>query len=505
MLHVSDLRASLKEQSAILLQSCPPMVPRLDALPSELIFLVADNLMPKDLCSLAATSRQLWVILKDTCHKTALKLACPTYDDYQKNKNYIRWSYVGVFNMERMNMTWERSSLLARAVSHGWLNAVRSFLDHGCDPNSHNIHGKRLFHLAMVLFKKPRRARNARYCLSLQPRPHVHLDPNRSGAYDMMKLLLSYGADPNLSDVDDRGSTPLSLAAELGMSELVCLLIDKGANVHQRGVLGKICAYCNMEALRRVVDLGVDLDTLFPEGGSPVYRAAENEDVRVIKYLLQAHHLVHQINDPGFSGSTPLLMAITAGRSDNIIVLVEYGADVKVLHPWTSQSVLHFACTVSLTFESVNALVQAGANLNLEDNIDLRPLHYAVREGRIEIVRAILQSGRPFDIAARTIDGFTALHYAIMAWYTQPHKRNTIKLLLAAGAPLRVKDVYGRTPISMAFEGKEFEILYWMFTGDLDFCEKDSTFTDDDKAKWLASFQEEDILMSLEFDNDQLG
>lgn len=52
--HVSDLRAWLKEQLIILLQSCPPMVPRLDALPSELIYLVAHDLQPKYLCSLVS-------------------------------------------------------------------------------------------------------------------------------------------------------------------------------------------------------------------------------------------------------------------------------------------------------------------------------------------------------------------------------------------------------------------------------------------------------------------
>lgn len=47
------------------------------------------------------------------------------------------------------------------------------------------------------------------------------LGADMSEAYEMMKLLLSYGADPNLSDVDDPDTTPLSLAAALGMSQLV--------------------------------------------------------------------------------------------------------------------------------------------------------------------------------------------------------------------------------------------------------------------------------------------
>lgn len=341
--HGSNLRVWLKKQSTILLETCPPMPPRVTALPAELIYMVADNLKPKDLCRFAATCRQTWVILQGHCHKEALRLAGPTYDDYKNHKNKRRGSVAAVFHMERMNMLWQRSSLLAQAVSHGWLNAVRSFLDHGVDPNCHNIHGRRLFHLAMVLFKMPRRASNPRYYFSVQ-RPWG-LEAKMAGAHEMVKLLLSYGADPKLSDVDDPESTPLSLAAELGMSELVCLLIDKGANVHQRGVLANICANCNMEALQRAVDRDVDLNTFDSERVSLLYHAAMNEDVRVIKYLLRPGRLARQVNYP-YRNRTPLIRAITAERSDNIIVLLEHGADVKFVHPRTLQSVLHLACTV---------------------------------------------------------------------------------------------------------------------------------------------------------------
>lgn len=139
----------------------------------------------------------------------------------------------------------------------------------------------------------------------------------------------------------------------------------------------------------------------------------------------------------------------------------------------------------------MNALIQNGADLILEDNLGLRPLHQAVAEGRIDMVRAILQSGKPFDIAARDEFGQTALHHTLVTWEPKPRRRDSIKLLLAAGAPLRVKDNQGRTPISQAFEDKQFEFLYWMLTGDLNFCERYSTFTDDEKAKWLADHQAE--------------
>ncbi|EED21796.1 F-box domain and ankyrin repeat protein [Talaromyces stipitatus ATCC 10500] len=486
-LHGPDNWVCLEEQSNIFHQSCPQMDPKLATLPSELIHLVAGYLRTKDLCSYAATCCRNWDILQDTCHKEAVRVAGPTYDDYRKHM--ATWDPLNLVQVQKLYRIWEKKSLLIDAVSTGHLNAVRSFLDHGISPNSHNIYGKRLFHLAITIFRLPKRFPYELYWMTVRWRP-CH-EEGMSEAYEMIKLLLSYGADPSLSDVDDPDTTPLSLAAELGMNELVCLLINSGANVRQKGVLGKVCAYCDLEVLQFALDVGGDINDVDSGGSTLLYHAAKNKDVEVIKYLLQAG-LANQINTPNRKGKTPLLKAIMADKSDNVVVLAEHGADVNIVHPSTFLPALHIACGHWMSFVAVSALIDAGADLNREAAFGSRPLHAAMR-GKVETVRAILQSGKPFDIAARnSILGNTALHCAIdPPWRPKSWRRDVVRMLLAAGAPKEAENYFGCTPIDMAFEHKEFEFVYWMLTRDLEFCEDDSMFDDDEKARWLHDHQTE--------------
>lgn len=81
------------------------------------------------------------------------------------------------------------------------------------------------------------------------------------------------------------------------------------------------------------MDLSVDMDTLDSEEPTLFHHAAKKEDVEVIKYILQTG-LANQLNASN-RGKIPLLKAITAENSDNVIVLVEHGADVNILHSRT--------------------------------------------------------------------------------------------------------------------------------------------------------------------------
>ncbi|XP_035699714.1 ankyrin repeat domain-containing protein 13C-like [Branchiostoma floridae] len=70
------------------------------------------------------------------------------------------------------------------------------------------------------------------------------------------------------------------------------------------------------------------------------------------------------------------------------------------------------------------------------------PLHYSVFQGDIKRVSALL---RTCDVTEQDVHGNTALHLAVMLG-----KKECVHLLLAHGAPVRVKNAAGWNPLAEA-------------------------------------------------------
>lgn len=90
-----------------------------------------------------------------------------------------------------------------------------------------------------------------------------------NGDYDLVKLLLKFGASPNQQDVD--GATPLHIAAANGQTTIAALLISQGASVHILDHEGEVpLFYCVREGHQKMAQL------LMRCGSDP--RTSVNED-----------------------------------------------------------------------------------------------------------------------------------------------------------------------------------------------------------------------------------
>lgn len=95
-------------------------------------------------------------------------------------------------------------TFLGYAISHGNRDAVRLLIDRGADTDRRNYHSGTMLHLAAAL-----------------------------GSVEICEMLLE--KNPGLITVADRlGNTPLHAAARRGHSEVVVLLIAKGARTEQK-------------------------------------------------------------------------------------------------------------------------------------------------------------------------------------------------------------------------------------------------------------------------------
>ena len=89
-------------------------------------------------------------------------------------------------------------------------------------------------------------------------------------------------------------------------------------------------------------------------------------------------------------------------------------------------------------------LLEAGANLEAQNEDGATPLHLAAYDGTLAVVTALLEAGA--NLEARTKDGVTPLHLAA-AFNENPA---VVTALLEAGANLEARNEYGATPLHLA-------------------------------------------------------
>ncbi|KAJ7459000.1 ankyrin repeat-containing domain protein [Mycena latifolia] len=171
---------------------------------------------------------------------------------------------------------------------------------------------------------------------------------SKEGHTEIVRLLLEKGANFNAGDDD----SPLQLASEAGHTEIVRLLLDKGADVN----------------------VGDD--------ESPLHLASEEGHTEIVHLLLEKGADFNAGND-----YTPLLLASGNGHTEIVRLLLKKGADINTGNEDTP---LQWASTGGHT-EIVRLLLEMGADFNAGGNYT--PLKLASKEGHTEIVRLLLEMG----------------------------------------------------------------------------------------------------------------
>ena len=101
---------------------------------------------------------------------------------------------------------------------------------------------------------------------------------------------------------------------------------------------------------------------------------------------------------------------------------------------------------------AVNALIDNGADINAKAENGWTPLHFAAALGKIGIVNALIKAEA--NVNAKAKDDSMPLHTA--AWANQT---GAAIALIHAGANLKATDIWGKTPLQIAREEKQWNVV----------------------------------------------
>jgi ankyrin repeat protein len=140
-------------------------------------------------------------------------------------------------------------------------------------------------------------------------------------------------------------------------------------------------------------------------------------------------------------GGTPLTKAVLEGHKEAAALLIANGADVKAIDRSRLATALHYALD-GRHWDIANLLITHGADVNLGCCLgSITPLQLAASKDDVSVGVVEMLISRGADIHAKSVDGQTALHYAVWSGRTE-----IVELLISKGADVNAQDNYGRTP-----------------------------------------------------------
>ncbi|CAF3681618.1 unnamed protein product [Rotaria sordida] len=274
----------------------------------------------------------------------------------------------------------------------------------------------------------------------------------KEGRTDIVKYLLDRGANPRVQN--HYGVSTLWIPSQKGMLQVVELLLDAGAETHiapfgnladELNITGWTPLYAAMKSrkfdvVKLLLKRGADSNAVTKLGSTPFLLASEICDLDVIEACVEADADLDfapsgpDADNLNITGQTALFMATLKDRVDVVKFLIEKRAQVNVQNRYGVSPLL--LCAESGNQELVQALIEAGANVNIAPQGELAeenflagqtPLFGAAKKGHVEICEYLIKNGA--DINAITMTGATPLYTA-----TEEGHLDAVILLIRHGA-----------------------------------------------------------------------
>ena len=280
---------------------------------------------------------------------------------------------------------------------------------------------------------------------------------------ELIKLLLSYGADINRPD--NRGNTPIieSIYNEKYSLEILEILLKHGGvdinHKNNEGDNALIIACKNkridlVDLLTKQENIKID-DIIGKDKQTALMTVctAKYFDINILKLLLERKANPNILSDEGNSALTYLIF-YKIGNIEAVELLIKYGADID-MHNDNKYSILSYACLPEFrNIEIIETLLRHKANPNLETKKGIYPL-YVTTHGvgaSPELTKLLIKYGADVnkgnDINTRPI-------------HNSAYRETTeiAKILIDNGAELNVENESAQIPLISACEKMNFEMV----------------------------------------------
>ncbi len=163
----------------------------------------------------------------------------------------------------------------------------------------------------------------------------------------------------------------------------------------------------NRAVLRELLSQKLDPNAAQVDGTTPLHWAVQNDDLEAAQMLIRAGAKVATANRYGM---TPLSLACTNGNGALVSLLLESGADPNSALPGGETALMTAARTGKL--EPVKALLARGAIVDAKEKQQGQTaLMWAAAEGHVEVVEALIAAKADFRL--RLASGFTPFLFAV--------------------------------------------------------------------------------------------
>ncbi|KAN0138107.1 Ankyrin repeat-containing domain protein [Lactarius tabidus] len=341
-----------------------------------------------------------------------------------------------------------KGTLLHLAVREGQIDAVRLLLAHGADINSRKDCATPPHIASLQGFSQGLEIHSER--LLDRGLGAIGTGPQN---YDRSEE----SGDADMGPGEERGYTPLHLAAAEGHLDMCQVLLERNADVRVHDNSGDTPLHLaasshHLEIARILLKYNADVNSQNEDGSTPLDIASSRGNLDVLRLFL-AHNADAVVDDN--RGSTLLHLVSIRSHLELARSLNELKADINASDDEGSTLVQRVSQDVREGYlEIMRLLLDHGANLNALDKSGNTALHFAASEGHLEVVRMLLE----LKAGANSLDskGLTPLQRASRSM--RERYRDILRLLLDYGANVNAHDKSGNTALHFAASKGHLEV-----------------------------------------------